>query len=231
MKKAAILQSNYIPWKGYFDLIAAVDEFIIYDEVQFTKQDWRNRNLIKTPQGPQWLTVPVKRGGRLSRSVSETEIDGERWAGKHWKTIAANYSKAAHFREVAEILTPVFLDSRHARISTLNLHLIDVICAYLEIDTKISASTDYPGAGDRTERLVDLCMQAGASEYVSGPAAKAYLEEDLFIDNGLKCTWFDYDGYPEHPQLWGAFEHKVSIVDLLFNCGKQSRKYMKCGTP
>ena len=227
MKKIAILQSNYIPWKGYFDMIAAVDEFILYDDMQYTRRDWRNRNQIKTPQGLQWLTVPVKVKGKYHQTIKETEIDGQDWAKKHWGAIMQNYKKTPHYKEIAELLEPIYLQGHYTHLSVLNRKLIEVICTYLNITTKITSSSDYQLIDGKTERLVDLCVQAGATEYISGPAAKDYAEPSLFEDKAIKLSWFDYSGYNEYPQLWGDFEHGVTILDLLFNCGKDAYKYMK----
>lgn len=225
MKKVAILQSNYIPWKGYFDMIAAVDEFIIYDDMQYTKNDWRNRNRIKTPKGLEWLTVPA--GQDISRLIKEVELPDFRWQIKHWKTLVANYSKSPYFDDIAEWLEPLYLTRQHNNLSSLNCQLIRSICNYLKIETKISHSWDYTLAEGKTERLVDLCVQAGATEYISGPAAESYLEKALFSDRNVQLKWFDYSGYLPYPQLWGEFTHEVSILDLLFNCGERAPEYMK----
>lgn len=227
MKKVAILQSNYIPWKGYFDLIAAVDEFIIFDDMQYTRRDWRNRNLIKTPQGLQWLTVPVIVKGRYHQKINETELDGADWMAAHWKALCQNYRRAPFFGEIASWLEPIYLTGTFSRLSPLNIHLLKHVCTYLGIGTPLRDSTQFALADGKTERLVDLCRQAGATEYISGPAARDYIEEPLFQDAGITLTWFDYTGYPEYPQLWGEFSHGVSILDLLFNCGKQAPLYMK----
>ncbi len=225
MKTIAILQSNYIPWKGYFDMIAAVDEFIIYDDARFTKNDWRNRNQIKTPQGVKWLTVPV--GQHISRRIRDVELPDGKWQVKHWKTIESNYCRAQHFEEISAIFGPLYLRRQHTRLSWLNRELIETVCAYLGIGTKIKNSWDYQLIEGKSERLVDLCVQAGANEYISGPAAKDYIEEEAFTDRGIKLRWFDYCGYPEYQQLWGTFIHEVSILDLLFNCGKNAPHYMR----
>ncbi len=227
MKKVAIIQSNYIPWKGYFDIIAAVDEFIIYDDMQYTRRDWRNRNKIKTPQGLKWLTVPAKVKGKYYQTIRETEIDGTDWAENHWQTICQNYRRAPYFNEVMALLEPFYRKRRYSHLSTLNRDLIEVVSNYLGITTKICYSWDYALADGKTERLVDLCMQAGGTEYISGPAAKDYIDEKLFTERGIKLTWFDYTGYTEYPQLWGEFVHGVTVLDLLFNCGKESSLYMK----
>lgn len=226
MKKVAILQSNYIPWKGYFDMIALVDEFIIYDDMQYTKNDWRNRNLIKTPQGALWLTVPVKLKGKFGQLIRDTELNGDYWRAQHWKTLSMNYRKSAHFDEIREFIEPLYGKS-YCTISELNRVFIEAVCNYLGIKATISNSWDYTLADGKTERLVDLCRQAGASEYISGPSAKDYIQANLFDEAGIKLTWFDYAGYPEYPQLWGEFTHGVSILDLLFNCGTESPNYMR----
>jgi hypothetical protein len=225
MKKVAILQSNYIPWKGYFDMIAAVDEFILYDDVQFTKNDWRNRNKIKTPKGVEWISIPV--GQNINRRVRDVEMPDCRWQEKHWKTLTANYRKAPNFKEVAEVFEPLYLGCHYNTLSQLNRVLIEAVCVYLGISTKITNSWDYELVEGRVGRLINICSQAGATEYVSGPAARGYIDEAAFTAMGIKLTWFDYANYPEYPQLWDGFTHEVSILDLLFNCGESSPQLMK----
>ena len=227
MKKIAILQSNYIPWKGYFDMLAAVDEFILYDDMQYTRRDWRNRNQIKTPQGVQWLTVPVQVKGKYYQTIRNTEIDGADWASAHWKALAQNYRRAPYFGEIAAWLEPLYLAESYTHISQLNRRFIEAVCDYLGIKTVISNSSDYTQIDGKTERLVELCALAGGTEYISGPAAKDYIEENIFTERGIKLTWFDYFGYSEYPQLWGKFTHGVTILDLLFNCGKNAPDYMR----
>lgn len=227
MMKVAIVQSNYIPWKGYIDLIASVDIFILYDDMQFTRRDWRNRNQIKTPQGVQWLTVPVLVKGKYHQKICKTEIESADWAATHWKALVQNYRRAPHFSEIASWLEPLYLEQSFTHISQLNRHFIEAICNYLEIKTIITNSCDYTLLDGRSERLADLCVQAGGTEYISGPAAKDYIDEKVFSDLGIKLTWFDYAGYPPYSQLWGEFTHGVTILDLLFNCGKDSPRYMR----
>jgi hypothetical protein len=227
MKKLAILQSNYIPWKGYFDLIAAVDEFIIYDEMQYTKRDWRNRNLIKTDNGLQWLTVPVKAKGKFEQKISETLIDGPDWKQNHWKAIVHNYKKAKYFNEIASILEPVYIHNGHDFLSDLNCQLIQIICNYLNIKTSILQSKNFQLGDGKTEKLLNICLQSNANLYISGPSAKNYIKEDLFHENNIEIQWFDYSGYPIYSQLWDGFEHGVTILDLLFNHGKDSYLFMK----
>jgi len=227
MKKVAIIQSNYIPWKGYFDLIAAVDEFILYDDMQYTRRDWRNRNQIKTPQGAQWITVPVLVKGNNHKKIGEPEIEGIFWANTHWKALSLNYSRAPFFTEVASLLKPLYFEETFTHLSQLNRRFIETICAYLGIQTVITNSSDYTLSDGKTERLADLCVQAGGTEYISGPAARDYVDNKGFSDRGLKLTWFEYTGYPEYPQLWGEFMHGVTVLDLLFNCGKEAPRFMR----
>jgi WbqC-like protein family len=229
MKKVAILQSNYIPWKGYFDIIAAVDEFILLDDVQFTKNDWRNRNKVKTPLGAEWISIPV--GKNLNRRIRDVMLPNDNWQKKHWKTLVNNYGRAAYFNEIASWLKPLYCSLSYTHLSQVNRSFIEAVCGYLSIKTKITNSWEYAILTDRTERLVDMCIQAGGTEYVSGPAGKNYIEEDIFKARGVKLTFFDYAGYSEYPQLWDKFIHEVSIIDLLFNCGVDSPHYMKCVLP
>ncbi len=206
-------------------MIAAVDEFIIYDDVQFTKNDWRNRNMIKSQSGLQWLSVPV--GQDINRLICEVKLRDSRWQSKHWSTICHAYGRAKFFKNLAEKLEPLYLEREYACLTELNRSFIEFICNQLGITTKISFSWDYKFQTGQTERLVDLCVQAGATEYISGPSAKIYIKESIFTDMNIKLTWFDYAGYPDYPQLWGEFTHGVTILDLLFNCGKDSPRYMR----
>lgn len=226
-KKAAIVQSNYIPWKGYFDLINRVDEFILYDDMQYTKRDWRNRNRIKTPEGLLWLTIPVTVKDRFSQKIKDTVINDRDWNKKHWKTIAANYGKARHFIDYRDMFEELYLKSDERFLSEINYKFINTLCSLLGITTGISRSMDYNLCEGKTERLVDLCRQAGAEEYITGPAAKDYINEELFRREGITLHYIDYSGYPEYNQLYGQFEHSVSIIDLIFNEGADAPLYMK----
>ena len=232
MKRVAVLQSSYIPWRGYFDLVASVDEFVFYDDVQYTKQDWRNRNRIKTPQGPLWLTIPV--GSDVHRKIRQVEIADPSAGQAHWQRLRANYSRAACFSEVAGWLQALYCDQEWTSLSAVNERFVQAICNQLGIGTRLSRSSDYTLEPGRTERLVSICKQAGATTYVSGPSARAYLDVAAFEQSHIDVSWFEYPTYPEHPQLWGAYADKLSILDLLFNCGSQAPRYMKfagLGTP
>jgi len=225
MKRVAILQSNYIPWKGYFDIIASVDEFIIYDDVQFTKNDWRNRNKIKTQKGLQWLTVPV--GQDINRLIKEVKINNSRWQTKHWASILHAYKRASYFDKIASALEPLYFNYEYSNLSHLNRTFIEFVCNQLGIKTKISNSWDYELVTGQTERLISICEQAGACEYISGPSARTYINQALFVKANIKLTWFEYSDYLKYSQLWGDFEHFVSVIDLLFNVGSDAEKYIK----
>ncbi len=228
-KRVAIVQSNYIPWKGYFDLIRSVDEFILYDDVQYTRRDWRNRNRIKTRSGPSWLSIPVQVKGNYFQSIRETRVADPSWAAEHWQTIRHNYAKAPHFAEVASLLEPLYLEfaQDEPSLSAINRQFLTAIRDYLGLSATITSSSDYMMAGDKTERLAGLCRQAGASEYLSGPAARDYLDEDIFRNDGIAVTWADYSGFPEYPQFFPPFEHGVSIIDLLFHTGPDAPRYLE----
>jgi hypothetical protein len=224
--KAAILQSNYIPWKGYFDLMNSADVFIIYDEVQYTKNDWRNRNKIKTANGTTWLTIPVKHQS-LSQRIIDTEAVNNGWRRKHWNSIQMSYSKAAFFKQFAPGFEEIYLHSDESSLSKINHRFFLAINEILNIKTKLVWSQDLGLIEGRTERLVDLCEKAGATEYISGPAAKDYLEEEEFRKKNIKVTWMDYSGYPEYRQLNPPFDHYVSVLDLIFNEGEHAPAFMK----
>ncbi len=221
--KVAINQSNYISWKGYFDMIKSVDLFILYDDVQYTRRDWRNRNKIKTAHGLKWLTIPVNVKGKYFQKINETTISDKKWNLNHLKTIKGCYSKTQYFEDVIPLVEHLYATANHERISEINFHFITGICDYLGINTKIVFSSEYDLSEQRkNERLIDICKQAGAKEYISGPLAKDYIVKDKFDEAGIKLTWMNYDDYLEYPQLHGDFVHKVSILDVLFNCGKKT---------
>ncbi|MFC2176379.1 WbqC family protein [Bacteroidota bacterium] len=223
----SVSQSNYVPWKGYFDMIARSDVFVIYDEVQFTKNDWRNRNLIKTPKGTEWLTIPVKQD-HLDQKICETKVAFNKWNKKHLGTLQANYAKAKSFNEVKEEVFDWYSIDTDL-LSEINAHFIKNVCAFLGISTKLIDSRELDLQGDRNERLVDACQKLGADTYLSGPAARTYLAGTLFDQSGLSVEWMEYGGYNEYDQLYPPFEHGVSILDLLFNEGSMSAAKMKKG--
>jgi hypothetical protein len=226
-KRVAIVQSCYIPWKGYFDLINLVDEFILYDDRQYTRRDWRNRNRIKTPQGSQWLTIPVEVKGRYHQRIDETRISDPDWSERHWQTLVHNYGSAPHFEDYRDRLERLYRKSEDPRLSALNRAFLEELCAILGIETQLSWSTDYQATGEKTERLVSLCEAARATKYLSGPSASDYIDPTLFEEAGIELEYMDYSDYPEYPQLYPPFEHAVTVLDLLFNTGSDAPRYMK----
>jgi hypothetical protein len=229
-KRVALLQSNYIPWKGYFDIMGLADEFIIYDEVQYTKNDWRNRNQIKMKDGLHWLTIPIKAGEQFGQSISEAETANHHWQKKHWRTIAQAYSKAPFFKEFGPRIEKLYDSiSEESSLSQINLTFLQEIAAILSISTPITSSTDYPGEGERVKRILQICQQANATHYLSGPAARNYIDPAAFEQAGIELEYIAYDGYPPYPQLHGDFEHGVSILDLIFSAGADAPKYMQIG--
>lgn len=226
--KIAILQSNYIPWKGYFDMIHMVDEFVLYDDMQYTKRDWRNRNLIKTQLGIKWLTIPVVTKGRFEQKIRETEIVSSKWCMEHWKSIQVNYAKAPCFDIYADRILEIYKKCQDEKyLSRVNYLFLTEICSILSISTKISWSWDYTLYEGKTEKLVGICVQAGAEVYLSGPAAKDYIVPEIFEKSGIRLEYMDYANYKVYPQLYGEFTHSVSILDMLFHLGEKTYQYMK----
>lgn len=225
-KRVAVVQSNYIPWRGYFDLINSVDEFILFDDVQYTRRDWRNRNAIKTAQGLQWLTIPVQVKGKYLQTIKDTIVSDDSWRHQHWRTIVHNYSPAPHFENYRQQFEELYLGIQEKHLSQINRSFITAICRILGIGTFISWSMDYDLADGKTAKLVQLCKDAGATEYLSGPTARVYLDEESFSKEGIKLSYMDYSGYPEYHQLYPPFEPNLSIIDLIFNEGSNAPRYM-----
>lgn len=227
-KKIAILQSNYIPWKGYFDMVHMVDEFVLYDDMQYTKRDWRNRNLIKTQSGLRWLTIPVITKGKFEQRIKETEIASSKWCMEHWKSLQINYAKAPCFEVYADRILEVYRKSQDEKyLSQVNYLFLTEICDILGISTNISWSSDYVLHDGKTEKLAGICVQAGAGIYLSGPAAKDYIEPKIFEKFNIQLEYMDYTNYRDYPQLYEGFAHNVSILDMIFHLGKDTPQYMK----
>jgi len=229
MSRVGILQSNYIPWRGYFDLIDDCDIFIVYDEVQYTKSDWRNRNKLKTPKGANWITVPVQRTG-LSTRIDEALIDWTKdWTQRHIALVSENYRDAPHFSKIAAGFFG-HLTRQHERLSQLNFDLTTWLADRLDIKTEFRSSSGLGVPGGKTERLISLVKAVGGTTYLSGPAAESYLDVEAFRRAGLGLEYKTYD-YEPYPQLWGPFEGAVSILDLLMNTGPEARRFLKSRSP
>ncbi len=227
-KRIAIVQSSYLPWKGYFDLIRSVDHFVLYDDMQFTRRDWRSRNRIVTAQGLQWLTIPVEVKGRFHQRICDARIADSEWHAKHWRTLQHAYARAPYFKHYRDTIESTYASlAGESSLSVVNRRLTEMICKLLGIDTTFSWSMDHPQRLGRSDRLLSLCQQLGADEYLSGPAARHYLDSGLFDSAGIRVIFADYGGYTPYPQGTEEFEHAVSALDLLFNTGPDAVIHMK----
>jgi len=195
--------------------------------MQYTKRDWRNRNVIKSPGGLIWLTIPVQVKGQYFQKIKETVVAHVNWRRSHWQSILHSYAKAEYFSAHKNLFEDLYLNSTETFLSRINYRFLTAVCQILGIKTAITWSMDYRLVDGKTEKLVDICKQAGATEYLSGPSAKAYLDEELFTQAGIKLRYMNYSGYPEYRQLHGPFEPNVSIIDLIFNEGPNAKRYMK----
>jgi hypothetical protein len=216
--RAVVLQSNYLPWRGYFDLIQSADVFVYYDEVQYTKNDWRNRNRICSKNGTHWLTIPI--GGKaVKQKISEVRLPDPRWQHAHFKSLYHSYRPAPFFRQLEPLLNDVYRARTWTMLAELNRYCIESIARMLGITTEFVDSKRFLLNAGRLERLVAVLQQVGATEYLSGPSARAYLagRETAFERAGVRLLFKSYEGYPEYQQLHTPFEPQVSILDVLAN--------------
>jgi hypothetical protein len=224
-RRVGIVQSSYLPWRGAFAMIARCDVFVFLDSVQFTRRDWRTRNRIKTPHGLLWLSVPVKQKGNYLAPIDAIEIAEAGWAGKHLSSIEGAYRRGAGFVEsIAAVREAYAAVAGEPMLSRVNQRLTRAICAMLGIATPLLRDVDLLPrerlvALDPTARLVALAAAAGATRYLSGPAAQCYLDQDRFAAHDIAVEWMSYAGLPCYQQLWGEFEPSVSIVDPLLTLG------------
>jgi len=227
--KCVILQPSYIPWRGYFHQIARADVFVFYDDVQYDKHGWRNRNRIKTSNGSQWLTIPVHSAGVVENKtpIREVRIDWKRdWNRKHWTSIMQSYGKTPFFKQYADRLEGYY-QKPYEYLADLTIELTIHLAALLGISaTRFLRASSLEGIqGVKTERLVQIIQSVGADEYLSGPSARDYLDEPLLKTNGIRLEYMEYN-YPEYPQLYPPFDSQVSILDLLFMTGLEALKYI-----
>ena len=228
MKKIAILQSNYIPWKGVFDMMNKVDTFVFFEDVDFTKRDWRTRNKIKTSEGEVWLTIPVKKAPRGTK-ICEIEISqDENWQEKHYRTITQYYKKAKYFEDYKWLLEKIYLEKKWTNLSEFNIFTNILIAKELGIKTVFVNSKDLNTTGTKDDKLIEIVKDLKGDYYLSGPAAKDYIVNEKFEKNGIKLAYIKYD-YPEYSQINGEFNHFVTILDVLFNIGKEAVKYVFTG--
>ncbi len=228
--KCAIIQPSYIPWRGYFHQIDKSDIFIFYDDVQYDKHGWRNRNRIKTHQGTIWLTIPVHSSGVVIEHtpINQVEIDYHRpWQKKHWNAIQQAYSKAPYFNQYKDVIRYFYFDWQPKLLADYTIEYTIKLCELLGIkDTKFMRSSEIIAEGRKTERLINILTQLGVTDYISGPSAKAYIKEDMFTREGISLEYMTYD-YEEYPQLYPPYDPQVSIIDLLFMTGDKALSYIR----
>ncbi|KQH79010.1 hypothetical protein AO501_00630 [Mycobacterium gordonae] len=223
-----VLQPSYIPWRGYFHQIEKADVFVFYDDVQYDRGGWRNRNRVKTANGPVWLTIPVAKKGSVETGapINSIRIDWKRqWTKSHWTTIRQAYGKAPFFKTYSDLLEDIY--SRQPEL------LVDfTIDTTIEIarllglgDRRFVRSSQLSADGAKTDRLVSILRQVGATHYVSGPSARDYLEEDKLADAGISLEYMQY-AYQPYPQLHPPFEPQVSIIDLLMMTGPEAPHFI-----
>ena len=225
MSIALITQSNYIPWKGYFDNIAQADTFVIYDDMQYTKRDWRNRNKVKSPGGLKWLTIPVEVKGKFLQKINETKVNDASWNIDHLNAIKNYYRTAPAFKENSDWLEELYMGCTSPWLTEINLYFIEHIMKYLSIETEIKDSREFELVEGKTEKLVSICEQLGAKQYLTGPAAKNYMSEDSFLEKGIGVLYSDYSVYKEYEQLYPPFEHGVTVLDMILNGGKEQQLF------
>lgn len=224
--RVVINQSNYLPWRGYFDLINDADLFIFLDDVQYTHRDWRSRNRIKSPNGPLWLTIPV--GSSTNRKINEVLIPAGDWVARHRESIRHAYARSPYFKAYEGIVGSLIEGHSGVSLSEFNQRAVRTLATEVLgiTHTQFLNSADFKVTGAKQERILDLLKACGATTYISGPAAKDYIDPRRFADAGIELIWKDYTGYPAYPQPHAPFESAVSIVDLLFSVGPSAPWYI-----
>ena len=223
-----ILQPSYIPWRGYFDQIAKADIFVFYDDVQYDKHGWRNRNRIKNHQGGQWLTIPVHSKGVVNDNIPINAVEiawATPWNERHLRAIQQAYAKAPFYRQYASWLEEVY-SRRVEKLADFTIPLTIELAQKLGIShTQFMRSSQLKVSGQKTDRLIEILTQLGATHYISGPSARSYIELDKFEAAGIMLEYMDYN-YPEYPQLYPPFDPYVSILDLLLMTGPEALSYI-----
>lgn len=218
MTTLVVLQPSYLPWLGFFDQVKRSDVFVFYDDVQFDKNGWRNRNRVKTANGPVWLTVPVRHKGRVGQRIDQVEVDGRMpWGRKHLRTIQEAYARAPFLADYVPALADL-LEREWTLLVDVDIALSQLMCTWFGLERPIYRSSQLGIGGSRNERLVALCRHFAAERYLSGMAAKDYLDVNLFNDHGIAVEWQDF-AHPHYPQLHGEFVPFLSALDCVFNVG------------
>lgn len=221
-----ILQPNYLPWRGYFDLINAADIFVFFDDVQYTVRDWRNRNIVRHETGSKWVTVPVITKGLRGQLIKDARIDNSiPWRDKHWAMLKHCYSRAKYFEHYRSVFEDIYSRCWDS-LCDLDIEIAATICRLLSIShTRFVRSSSLDVEGRKTERLVNICKVLGIKTYISGPAARNYIVDDLFDRNGIRLVYHEYNYLP-YKQLYEPFDPMVTVIDLLFNYGNDSPDYI-----
>lgn len=225
-KIVAVDQPNYIPWKGYFDLIHDVDLFVFYNDVQYTTRDWRNRNKIRTPNGEKWLSIPC--GNSTHRLICEVKVMDTDWQKTHYETLRYALGNAPYWKWVEPFLFDTYIDKRWEYLYELDQYMtVRIAKDFLGIETKFCDSRDYKTSGVKHERMLNLLKDIGADIYESGPAAKDYIIPEDYSNAGIELRWKSYAGYPEYKQKgYDNFTHNVTVLDLLCNVGEDAPYYI-----
>jgi len=215
----------YLPWLGLFDRIYKSDVFVMLDNVNYSKNYFINRNKIKTHNGWTWLTVPIISKGHFGQLISDVKIDNtKKWQEQHWKSIYYSYSKAQHFKKFENLIKPYY-EKDAEYLCELNIKLMLEILKALGIKTKVVMASELKAKGKKEELILNICKDLGATEYLSGPSGKDYLNPETWDKNGIRLE-FQYYSHPVYPQLYGEFMQEMSIIDLMFNCGDESLKIL-----
>ena len=228
--KIAILQPTYLPWCGYFDLIDQVDTFVILDNVQFEKRSWQHRNRIKTPTGLQWLTVPVLVHGRFQQRINEVEICEPGFARKHVRSITCNYSGAPYLKTYLAPSAEILGCDANRRLAELNFRVLQWLGSAFGVRGNFVCASELRAAGRRTELLANICVELGATEYLSPLGSAEYLlaEMQAMALRGVEVTFHHYE-HPEYRQLHPPFVPYASALDLLLNEGPNALEIIRSG--
>lgn len=230
MKTLVVLQPGYLPWLGFFDQMRRADVFVYYDDVQYDKHGWRNRNRVKSPAGPHWLTVPVRHHGLGQPRIMDVEIDSRApWARKHVGTLRQFYARAPFVQRYLPELEAL-LERSWPRLIDLDVSVVALMAKWLKLSPEIHLASALGVAGEQSGRLLALCRHFGATRYLSGSAARDYLDVPLFERHGVAVEWQDYR-HPTYPQQHGEFVPYLSAIDLLLNCGEESRAILESENP
>lgn len=200
---------------------------ILYDNAQYTRRDWRNRNKIITPNGPSWLSIPIDVKGKYYQKINEAKVKDKNWPNQHWSKIYQNYKNAPHFKQYSSYFEGLYLETlpNFEFLSDINRLLLEKCIQLLDIDIEILDSRQFEIRGGKTGKLINICKDLNANEYFTGPAAKGYMTESLFPENNIKLTYYDLDNFPIYNQQWNNFDHNVSILDMFFNLGDNTKQY------